>query len=355
MERLSNVPEQETKVYRGIQDIELTTSGWLFTPESAFAIVHELNKKRRTEGKPLIKLEVYSTLRPKILEMLSGLAGRTALKKIEQFIPPTITSDVVANYLRKYPEAVVSDIHPEFNFSRAEEFLRMTIGEDLLPKTASDEIKDRMALGIKQRGYQAAWALFFGPASSGRGVNVAEELNREYGYIGLTMHPNLVEGFAGQRKLEDIKRGVYRLLAETERPYNYSPHLPRGAKGRRLLSDPETVRQEIVLKYNLDGMVLGADHMLERGEDPTPAYKKTADITRKIHISGGRDGKPHQPISVGQADVEYLLKAIANISHEKRLSVALDYNPLEIKRLSSESQLDLIRETIKWIESTQGV
>jgi len=353
-ERLVNQPEMPPnpeEMFVGVQGYEITTSGWLFNPETAFKVAHTLNENRQKQGKELLKLEVYATQRPAWLDQLAQIKG---FQTLEDYLPPQVTTELIYTYLKQYPLARISDVHAEFNFSKWEQWLRI-LGEDVFPKLASSTPTERITLGLKNKIYQAAWIAFFGPASNRRSVDLASELNSEYGGVGLTMHPNIVEGFASNGQLEDIKKLVSRLLAENERPYNLSPHLERakavGSSPRDLLSDPETVSNLVVHFYGLDGMVLGADHLTQRGENLTVHYQKTANAVRKIHVSGSEGTRVHTAVAVGSLPVETLLQTVAHTEHPGRLTVALDYSPFEIGKLPFEDQLSMVEKTINWMES----
>lgn len=349
--------ETKERIFYGVQDWELTTSGWLFNPEVAARHAQRLNDVWLKNHESPIKVKFYATSHPSQLVKLARNLG------LSRLIPPEITPGYIRDLKQRYPNLVLSDIHPEFNATLIEEVIRATIGEDLLPPKPGAKISDRLKLGLKHRVYQIFWSgICFGAASSHRGVNLAETLHQEYGNVGLSMHVNLIEYFARKGELKTIQENVAHLLVESERPYNLSPHLQRlrkqGVKGRQLVSDPQIIRKEVVRHHGLDGMVLGADHLVQFGQDPVEAYKATADVTRKIDVAGVSGTEVHTLLDPenrkGIAETERLLKALRDYPHPGRLSVAFDFNPLEMGRIPEENQFQILWRLFDWADKIQA-
>lgn len=325
--------ERRERGFRGIQQVEVTTSAWFFNPEQAFAITDRLNQSRPKEK--WVGIEVYPTT-PGIFKVARALRA----KGLSNLVPPKITPEQVREWQRQYPNTRVSRIHLEFSFDPFETYLhRPLVGES----------------GAMQRVYQIAWAFFFGPATSQRGVRLAETLG-----VGVNAHPNVIEGFAKRGQLEDIKRRVAFVLAENERPYN-SPHLQRlgsyGISSHRFASDPEVIKWQIVQRYGLDGLLLGVDHAIQTWQDSVRALDKTSDVVRAIHLAGAKKGEKetgaHRLIKVGDPQIERFLEAASRRTFKHEVSVALDYNPFVFKAMLMEDQLELVRNTIRWIEDSQ--
>jgi len=330
-------PESREKLFHGIKKLELTTSGWLFDPERAFALADKLNSETPLK-KDWVSIEIYPTVNPKLLE----LAKKLGIPVVGKNTPPKITPEFVRELQKTYPRTEVSRVHLEFSFDWFETYFhRPTIGENLTPPTEA----------IKQRIFQLAWIFLFGPATSRRGIRLAEELG-----VGINAHPNVLEGFAKRGEIEDIKNKVAFVLAETERPYN-SPHLQRlkkqGISSRQFASDPEIVKKEIVEKYGLDGLLLGVDHLIQLGMDPVEKLEKTADAVRAIHLAGGQGAGAHELISQGDPKVVEFLEAAARQTFKGEVSAALDLNPVLMKTMPFETQLTVLRDTFNWLRKSQ--
>lgn len=132
----------------GIQHIGISTAGWLFDPEVLFRHLDTVNEERARENKSLLVAEVYPTIRPKRLDLVAEVTG---------LLPPTVDADYLSRRLRTYPGVVIKNVHLEFNFSRQEELIRSIVGEDLLPRVPGNKFTDRLAMGMKQRAFQANW------------------------------------------------------------------------------------------------------------------------------------------------------------------------------------------------------
>lgn len=322
--------------FKGIQRVEITTSGWLFNPEQAFALTNILNSDRSSDQ--WVGIEVYPTVSPKALE----LAKKLGIPKLSDSIPPKVTPDLVRQWQRNYPRTRVSRIHLEFSFDPYETYFhRPIIGEHIRP------FKE----GIKQRFFQLAWVAFFGPATSRRGVKLAQDLE-----VGVNAHSNVIEGFAKRGELEDLKRKLKFVLAENERPYR-SPHLKRlsskGITSQQLASDPEVIREEIISRYGLDGLLLGVDHSVQIGEEPAKVLKKVADVTRAIHLASSRQDQQHGVLEIGDPKILEFLEEASKTIFNGQVSVALDLNPILLRAIPFQRQVEIVRNTLSWIESTQ--
>lgn len=353
----------------GAQTIGFTDSGWWFDREPIFSLLQRINTNRLIQGKRPIELEVYTARRPELIARMGKALG------MEKYLPPDVTPRYIQQLKRKYPLVVLSNVHAEFNATLGEELHRMTIGEDLLPPMAGASLTDRLKLGIMHRLYQAYWSLAQGPASRGRGVNLAAGLKdinlknvpknipdelRPYfeRLVGLTMHTNLIEYFAATGQLQAILEAVENTYAESERPYNslYLQYLKsEGIGSRALAADPGTIRNKIVLPRGLSGMVLGEDHLAIRGEDPIRAYDIAADVIRIVHLAGMKGTTVHALIDPRQAgkgikDTENFLKHISTCEHPGKLSVVYDFNPLKLRHIPPKEQLEILSALVDWTE-----
>lgn len=326
--------EQEPK-FRGISNYDVTTSAWLFNPEQALAVTDELNSDRPKDR--WVGIELYSTISPKIL----SLAKRMGVPIARSITPDRVTPEKIREWQKVYTHTKISRVHLEFSFDAWETYFhRPTIGENVFP------LKD----GAKQRMFQLAWIYFIGPATSMRGVNLAESLE-----VGVNAHTNVIEGFAKRGKLEEIKKRLPFILAENERPYR-SPHLHRqGITSQELASNPSVIRKEFVDKYQLGGLLLGIDHATEQGFDPAAELTKNADVVRAVHLaSTDKSQGTHAYVRVGDSQISRFLETAANIEFPEPVSVALDYNPMDFMKIPFHKQLEIVGQTFNWLESTQS-
>lgn len=329
----------------GIQHAAVSTAGWLFNPEELFSQLETVNNRRVQEGVPLVRIEIYPTIRPRRLKRVAEVTG---------VMPPTVDADYINECRRRFGSVEITNVHLEFNFSRREEIIRTTIGENILPPLPEGSIVDRFLMGIKQRAYQANWMVTMGVAERRRGVEMAQAINS-----GISAHPNVIEGFAQKGELEEIKKSVPHVFAENERPYKYSPHLGRlrsiGIGDEEAISDPKIIERQFVEEYNLDGMVYGADHGLQVGRDIVEEYSEVSRSVRMIHVAGSNRTDVHTLTGDdNNTHLNNLLKAAATSEHENDLTVVLDLNPLLIRKMSREDQLETITSFAYQIDNLGG-
>jgi len=327
-------PLGKERLFRGIRDFEVTSSAWLFNPEQAFAVTHRINSERPEDR--WIGIEIYPTVSPKILK----LAKRLGIPFVAGLTPDQVTPDRIKGWQKEHPNTKVSRVHLEFSFDPWETYLhRPLIGEHFKPPKEA----------IKQRVFQLAWIFFFGPATSRRGIKLAEALP-----VGVNAHTNVIEGFAKRGELGEIRRKVAFILAENERPYR-SPHLRRkGLTSQQLASDPEVIKREFVQRYSLDGLVLGVDHAIENGMRAVEELEKTKDVVRAIHLASGKKGEgTHAFVRIGDPQIQEFLEEAAKTTFNHQVSAALDYNPFDFKAMPFEEQVRLLKETFAWLEKSQ--
>lgn len=319
---------REREAHFGIQGVDLTTAMHLFNPEQAFALADQLNKNRPDHLRASI--EVYPTIGRAVLEPARKGAASLGLQLP---MTPTVSVDQIRQWQKQYPLARVSRIHLPFSYNAAELWHRPFFGEK----------------GLKDRAYQIAWILYFGAATNEKGIKIAEELSKDGQEVGINAHTNVIEGFARDGRLEEIKQRIPFVLAENERRYN-SPIL----KGEAIWN-PVVIVDRIIKRYGLDGLVLGVDHGFGQGLDMTGALntKGIREQTRAMHLAKTNPGVQHDLIAVGDRQFEGFLRRSAITSFSNPVRAALDYGPETMKGKSGQEQVGLIRETIDWIMSIQ--
>lgn len=311
---------------KGLQGVDLTTAGHLFDPALSFRIANELNA-----GKPKAEwmlLELYPTLDRKLLILMRMVSEKFGLHLP---LPKGVTSEQVQQWQDQYPDTKVARVHLPFSYNTRELWHRIFIGE--------------RKNGLKQQAFQIMWMLYFGAATNRKGIELAQQLGS-----GVTAHPNVVEGFAKDGKLDELKGSVAFVLAENERRY-ISPIL----RNQESIADPLLVIQNIVKKYRLKGLLLGVDHGYEEGFDMEKmlADPDIQEYTVAMHLAKPRSQAHHDIIGVGDPEFERFLHQAAQTQFRHPVRAALDYNPFILSKLSFPEQLKLFRETIDWIRNRQ--
>lgn len=302
----------------------------LFDPESTFDLVNQLNINRPTHQQATI--EIYPTIGRVLLEPIRK--GSAALG-LQLPMTPNVTVDQIRTWQKKYPLAKVSRVHLPFSYNNAELWHRPFLGEK----------------GLKDRAYQIAWILYFGAATNERGINIAEQLNADGQEVAVNAHANVLEGFARDGRIEELKQRIPIILAENERRYN-SPIV----KYQRLIWDPNLIREDLVEKYGLSGMLLGVDHGMTEGIDMQDTLKnpKIQQHVRAMHLAQTTKDAQHAVITVGDKKFSRFLEEAAKTPFQHKVRAALDYSPDTVKGLSGAQELELVRRTINWIMSTQS-
>lgn len=309
----------------GIQGVDLTTAGHLFNPEVTFWLANELNR-----GKPQkewTQIEVYPTLDRKPLALARIISERFGL---ELPIPPGVTEEKIRTWQGKYPNTKVSRVHLPFSYNVYELWHRFLVGE--------------RENGVKQQVFQLLWIVYFGAAVNRKGIELAKSLSDQE--AGIIAHPNVVEGFAKDGKLEGVKRGIAFVLTENERNYS-SPIL----RDRRAIYDPAVVVKNIVERYALDGLVLGVEHGFQEGLDMEGIIGNDSvrEHTRAMHLAGPH----HDVIAVSGINYKRFLERVAKTPFKHSVRAALDYSPFVFLHLSLSEQFELVRDTVDWILRTQ--
>ncbi len=317
-----------SEAQEGIQGVDVTTAGHLFTPKDTFALTEELNKGKNPDD--WAQIEVYPTPEYKPLTFMRALSKRFGL---ELPIPPGVTEEQIRSWQREYPHTKVARVHLPFSYNRYELFQR-----------ATPLIGGERENGLRQTAYQILWMVYFGAATNMKGVKLAQGLADQG--VGINAHANVIEGFAKDQNLGQLKDSVAFVLAENERRYK-SPIL----KDSESIANPIAVIRNIVDKYDLDGLVFGVDHGFEQGMDPTamlqePSIKRS---TVAMHLAQSH----HDVLAVGNNEFERFLEQAARTKFDHPVRAALDYNPMVMSKLSGSQQLELVRDTIEWITGTQ--
>lgn len=320
----------EKKAYTGIQGVDITTAGHLFNPQKTFALANEFNRGNPPES--WMKIEVYPTVDRLPLRLLRRFFDRVGLP---QLTPPGISEKDVREWQREYPNTRVSRVHLPFSYNPLEAWWRVSIAE--LGNGLS---------GLKEHGFHFAWMMFLGTAVNQKGLDLARALQDQQ--VGITAHPNIIEGFAKDNHLDDLKKGVAFVLAENERPYD-SPIL----RDRKAIYDPLTVIDRIVKKYGLDGFLLGIDHEYQGRFDKTELLSREAirEQTQALHLGSGSH---HDVLGFGDEKMQRFFEELGRTPFQHPVRAALDYNPLIFGRMSPGQQLQSVREAIAWINNSQG-
>ena len=202
--------------------------------------------------------------------------------------------------------------------------------------------------GPKQQAIQVMWLLWFGAATNKRGIELAQNLADQN--VGLTMHTNVIEGFARDGKLEELKRAVPFILAENEQAFR-SPIL----KDKDAISEPPVIIERIVKRYGLSGILLGIDHLAQQGRDLVEVFddELVRSNTKAMHLAGASSHLHHDVIAIGDEEFKGFLQTVATVPFAYPIRAALDYKPVIFNNVNPNQQVDLYKKTIDWIMSTQ--
>lgn len=332
-----NTPETYRYPHKGIRALDITTAGSYQHPEEAWAIADRINTSRNLSGEDRMKVEVYSTLTRPVLTQLRRLA-QIAHVPVAKDLPvsPRITAEKIWEWKKEYPTVDVVRVHPAFSYNVYELWHRMFVGE-----------KEN---GIRYQMFQAAWIMDFGAATNMKGVELAEKLRSQGSETTMNMHTNVIEGFARDGRLGDVRKRVGGILAENERDYK-DPYI----KDRSLIFDPQVIVEGIVEKRpEVDGLLLGTDHGYQHGIDMAailadPGIRKYA---QAIHLANTHSIE-HDVIQIGDPTVAKFLWTAGDTWFLHPVRAALDYNPMQFGRLSFDEKVALVGKTRDWVMQMQ--
>lgn len=300
----------------GLQRVDITTAGHLFTPEDTFVLVHEVNKSLPEALQ--MEIELYTTINRTPFAQLTNVPRRLG---VHVPLPQGITYKDVQRWQGEYPKARVNRVHLPFDYNTEELFA-----------------------GLKKSPVQQPlWMIWFGGAKNMKGVELAQQLE-----VGINAHTNVLTGFALDNRLDEIKKSVPFVLAEAE-----SIHTTPLLQNPDMFSVPSIIANEIVKRYELTGLLLGVDHGLPDGID----YEAELDnplvqqYTRAMHFAG-----PNHRAVIGAGDktfTRFLRKVAKTPFANDDVTGALDYNPFVLRNMSGSQQVLLVKDTIKWIMRTQ--
>lgn len=296
--------------YAGLKKIEISTAGFLFDPEQLFDIVHELNLERlpsdwiRIEAYPMTDRVLFGKLR-NFAEKIGGNLP----------IPKTFGINRANDLLDKYPRANIGRVHLPFSFSFLESIDKVVFETD----------RSRQIRSI-------AWILFLGPDRIREAFKIAKQHKAD-------INAHL-----------DVARGI--IKNDTLRRYSFPPNrvfVEDEDKPRSRTGDTVAKAARLAREASFGGLVAGIEHSLDRGNNPEDLlyHPDIIDQVAVLHIAKAG----HGVLSVG--DMESFFKAVANSHFQKPVSGTLDYDPLQLKKLTVREKFNLLRDTINWIEQLQ--
>ncbi len=307
----------ENPYTRGVSGFEISSSGHLFDPEQLFGIVNQLNIN--TPEDKQLKIELYATHR------LPGMAYIEDIRKragIGLPIPPQVDASYVKGMQEQYPLANVSRIHAPFTYN-TQETLQKPFAEKGMAKARS-----------------VLYAVIFGSAKNMHAVDVAHDLSTPEHPVDLNAHVNIIEGFARDNRLDELRNPHALLLVENETEKSVN-------NGISTL-DPRYVVEQVILPHNLDGLVHGYDHDASKfAEQMTdPLIQKHL---KSIHFAD----KGHKMMNIDDPRIEQFMKILANIPFAKPVTVTFDLNPLEVGKLTPRAQFDYIKRVTEKMRRIQ--
>ncbi len=292
------------RTYRGIQGIEISTSGWLGRESQIYALVNKLNKERPKDDQ--IGIEIYPT-------------------------NLIVTPYNIKEWEKEYPKAKTTRIHLPFHYNLSENLLGI--------------FKEKK---FSEKFYCLVWLGIFGVAKNEKAVKIAQQLGLE-----VNMHPNVAEGFALEGKLQEIKQNVPATFVENQRPY-----FSNIVKDQRKIFDPLVIKG-LIKKYQLTGLILDTEHLkkeqfigmwgYEKGVDPILSLEQTKDVLAKVHISGEKGG--HRLFHKDDPVFNLILNKISLMNFNHPLKIVFDFSPLSLFKMKSNQKIELLRTLIEKVDS----
>lgn len=307
----------------GIKGVDITTSGHLFSPQDTFALVHEINKDLPSDLQ--MEIELYTTLKRAPFAQFGNWSKKFGMQIP---LPQGITAKDVLVWQKEYPLAKVQRVHLPFDYNNQELIAGLNKGNILDPR----------------ENRQILWMIYFGGAKNMHGIQLAAQLE-----VGINAHANVITGLALDNRLAEVKRNVPFIVTEVEKLHT-TPLL----RDQEAFGIPSEAVTRIVKRYGLDGILIGLDHL-----DPNVNLEeelKNEDVrnyTRAMHLAG----ENHAVLTTGDKKTMDFLQTISRtpfaFNNKGKVKATLDYNPLQIRKMSGREQIKLVKATIKAIMTTQ--
>jgi hypothetical protein len=246
-------------------------------------------------------------------------------------IPKGLTIADVELLQKKYPHAPIERIHLPFSHDLVELW------------TAPIRTP-----GKKAKVRSAGWIYFFGRATNMHGVKMAERFGAD-----INAHTNVIVGFADRSKEKPLREKLKTtgdIFVENDPSYT-----SRFVKDKRAQGDPIYMAEKLVNKYQLDGLVLGVDHMLEyaerTGQDVLNVLQNPSvqQQTRIMHIAGSN----HAIDLPSDEKLQEFLTITAKTYFTHPVKAALDLNPQQLVTLPKDDRFHIIQSLANHIMNTQ--
>ncbi len=295
--------------------VEVSSSAWLFDPERLFWIAGKINDGRPESEQ--IALELYPT---------HGFMG-------VPIVPGRLTAERIRNWQKEHGPAPIERIHYPFHYSFSEATKNFFV-HSVLKEPGT--LKDRtVALG-------AAWMT--GTLQNRFAQNLAKEFN-----AGANAHVNLVEIAERKGKVGELVRGTRYVWVENALDY------PRARRADAVkANDPGKTLGAVERNFDcgVEGVILGIDHAFIHGIDPHDWFADYADDLKKylrvVHLAGSKT--THGLIDPSDYNFWEFVSFVKAKSFDFPVRFCLDLNPFEMKKLSSQAQLDYMKDLIARLE-----
>lgn len=299
--RETEAKKEITYPYRGIQGIEISSSGFLFDEKGLYEMVRELNKNR--PKKDLIKIELNPNLHlinnPKLISLYED--GQRLTKTIH------------------FPNSYdLRDFKEPFR-----------------------------VYNLKQKISAQAFRIIFGYAQDKRFSKLAKDRELE-----INLHPNVAEAFKKSGELENLKNNAPAIYVE-----NTTPFPSYWIEDKRILFDPNLLKKYI-LENHLSGLTLDTDHLkkiwykkikdYENGFNLIPTIHNNRDVISRIHLSG--DKKEHGFLTSDDPFFINFLDKVSQISSHRPLVIVFEENPFEVLKLTSSQKLKIYSSKIELVD-----
>lgn len=291
--------------------VELTSAGWIHNPRGLFARVGEINRERINQGKRPVGLELYPGHPP------MGLPG-----------PGRVTLDNILHWQKEYGPAPVERIHLPFHYNLSREVIYFLETAFLRPRTD---------WGGKVR--EAAIAYVTTNIRSGHATHFAEELG-----AGLNAHGHTMETAEEKHEVAKVVGNTRYVWVENDSRF------PKGQSAEA--SDPSRAMQ-ISERNGFQGIIIGIDHAFQYGDNPEDYFcqmgNKLKNQLRAVHLSASSGN--HGLIREDDKRFWDFIDFIKKWDCDESVRFCLDLNPMQMRRLSPEQQLENLRMVINKLEN----
>ena len=287
--------------------MSLSTAGYIDNPAMAIEDAAKVSDRLAIVGLPPVGIELYAVKRN-----LPGPLERYAIKKTG-VAPRAVDAAGIIRHQRNNGGVRIETIHGPFAADLGDAVARWRAETD-------EEVKPGHLM----------WSYIFGGVSANmHAVELAERIQdaQQGEPVTLSLHANLWEALKRQKhdQIQRLRDTGLRLAVESAGPDGSTYLTPPQ------LSEPSIVAQSVDT-YDLDGLIIGADHAMTAGIPIDLTHEAVRRRTIGIHLASGERGLPNPGKDL---KIRSLYSRVGETIFANPVAAVIDVNPVAMRKFSS--------------------